>query len=233
MTSEHEVFALRRWMYNRRDPETGEVTKEFRDGLRAFINQAVNNPFTPNDGNIFCPCVKCGNNKYLNIDMVKRHVYNRGFTPNYYVWFSHGEGYSVGASSSRTGAGVDVQPSHANVNDNLGGNMFDHQQGNRYHDMVSDAYHGSNIPVGVENIIEEPNAEAKQFYDMLNAANQPIYEGCREGLSKLSLASMLMSIKSEGNISERSMNQLADVFKEYLQPVKRLYQSERTLVAMR
>ena len=81
--------------------------------------------------------------------------------------------------------------------------------------MVTDAYHGS-ILVGSENIIEEPNAEVKQFYDILDAANQLIYEGCREGLSKQSLASRLMSIKSEGNIIERSMNQLVYAFKEYL-----------------
>ena len=120
----------------------------------------------------------------------------------------------MGVVSSSTSDGVDDQPNH-NANYNYGENMFEsyeHLQGNRYLDMVTDAYHGS-IPVCSENSFEEPNAEAKQFYDMLDAANQPIYEGCREGLSKLSLASRLMSIKSEGNITKRRINQIVDAFK--------------------
>ena len=105
------VYALRKWMYNRKDPETREVTKEYRVGLRAFIHQATNNPYAKRDGNIFCPCRTCKNNQYLEIDIVKTHLYNRGFMPNYYVWFSHGEGFSLGAGSSSTGDGVD-QPSY-------------------------------------------------------------------------------------------------------------------------
>ena len=56
--------------------------------------------------------------------MVKRHVYNRGFTPNYYVWFSHGEGYSIGAGSSSMGVGVDDLRTD-NANYNYGKNMFE------------------------------------------------------------------------------------------------------------
>ena len=38
------------------------------------------------------------------------------------------------------------------------------------------------------------NIDAKKFYEMLDAANQPLYSGCREGLSKLSLAARMMNI---------------------------------------
>lgn len=35
----------------------------------------------------------------------------------------------------------------------------------------------------------------KMFYDMLDATIQPIYVGCREGLSKWSLVTRMMNIK--------------------------------------
>ena len=45
----------------------------------------------------------------------------------------------------------------------------------RVHDMVADAFVAHDED-------EEPNIDAKKFYGMLNAANQPLYSGCREGL---------------------------------------------------
>ncbi|WZZ50649.1 hypothetical protein YC2023_050756 [Brassica napus] len=63
---------------------------------------------------------------------------------------------------------------------------------------------------------EEPNIDAKKFYEMLNAANQPLYNGCREGLSKLSLAARMMNIKTDHNLPESCMNEWTDLFKEYL-----------------
>ena len=51
---------------------------------------------------------------------------------------------------------------------------------------------------------------------MLDAANQPIYTGCREGLSKLSLAARMMNIKTDHNLPENCMDAWAELFKEYL-----------------
>ena len=38
---------------------------------------------------------------------------------------------------------------------------------------------------------------------MLAVANQPIYRGCREGLSKLSLVVRMMNIKTDHNLPEK------------------------------
>ena len=70
----------------------------------------------------------------------------------------------------------------------------------RVHDMVADAY-------VADDEEEEPNIDAKTFYEMLDAANQPLYSGCREGLFKLSLAARMMNIKTNHNIPESSMNE--------------------------
>ncbi|XP_048627981.1 uncharacterized protein LOC106359087 [Brassica napus] len=242
MASGHEIYALRAWMYNHKDPETGEVTKEYRAGLRGFLQQATNQPFAREHGKIFCPCRKCKNEPYLEIDTVKRHLYNRGFRPNYYIWFLHGEG----ASSSSTGQGFELPNYNAdyydprepnmfgnNAGDGYEQNMFGNnagdgyeqnmygnnagdgyeQQGNRYHDMVTDALHEAAIP---DSSREEPNIDAQRFYNMLDAANEPIYEGCREGLSRLSLASRMMTIKSDHNLNEKCMDSWAQLINEYL-----------------
>ena len=39
MSYEHKIYALRTWMHNHKDPETGEVTKEYRAGLWGFLQQ--------------------------------------------------------------------------------------------------------------------------------------------------------------------------------------------------
>src|SRR5690606_23570888 len=67
----------------------------------------------------------------------------------------------------------------------------------------------------VENV-EEPNLDAKRFYEILAAANEPIYEGCREGLSKLSLAARMTNIKTDHNLPEVCMDAWAELIKEYL-----------------
>ena len=80
--------------------------------------------------------------------------------------------------------------------------------------MVTDAFRESTsvVDVEVENV-EEPNLEAKRFYEMLDAANQPINEVCREDLSKLSLAARMINIKTDHNLPEVCMDAWAELFK--------------------
>jgi len=105
------------------------------------------------------------------------------------------------------------QPSNFNNDANYGQQVpnqfgYKHNQENRFHDMVTDAFHET-IAAFPENISEEPNVDAQHFYDILVAANQPMYERCREGHYKLSLASRMMTIKADNNLSENCMNSWA------------------------
>jgi len=177
--------------------------------------QATNESFARANGSIFCPCRKCLNDKYLEFNLVKKHLYNRGFMSNYYLWLRHGEGCRDSAGSSNMNYGV-VEPT--NYYENYGHHQesdqgYNHE--NRFHDMVTDAFHETTAAFH-ENIIEEPNVDAQRFYDMLDAANKPIYEECREGQSKLSLASRMMTIKADNNLSENCMDSWAELIKEYL-----------------
>jgi len=92
---------------------------------------------------IFCPSRKCLNEKYLEFNVVKKHLYNRGFMPNYYVWLRHEEDCRYSAWTSNTNYGVE-QPSNFNNDANYGQHVPDqfgygHNKENRFHDMVTDA----------------------------------------------------------------------------------------------
>lgn len=55
------IEVTRKWMHNHRDSASGEVTKEFHNGLCNFMNQAISQPFAIENNKIFCPCPKCVN----------------------------------------------------------------------------------------------------------------------------------------------------------------------------
>lgn len=63
-------------------------------------------------------------------------------------------------------------------------------------------------------MLEEPNIEGKKLDDTLHATFQLIR--CSDGQSKLSLASTMMTIKTEDNLSESCMDKWAGLFHEYL-----------------
>ena len=56
-------------------------------------------------------------------------------------------------------------------------------------------------------VSEQPNAEAQAFYDMLQTAQTPLWEGCSTQ-TELSNAVRLMSIKSDYNMPQNCMNEV-------------------------
>ncbi|KAG7556816.1 Zinc knuckle CX2CX4HX4C [Arabidopsis suecica] len=86
---------------------------------------------------------------------------------------------------------------------------------NPYATLASEAFDNPESRFG-ENIEEEPNAKAKRFYDILVAAKNPIYDGCKEGHSQLSLAARLMSLKTDYNLSQNCMDAICEMMQEYL-----------------
>ena len=155
--------------------------------------QAGNTPLTQETCKMLCPCRKCKNTKFARSETVWKRLVSRGFTPHYYIWFLYGEGDSRNEARSSThfeDGGNREEPSHLHPESSYPqeDHVVDHD---RMHDMVTYVFRETTSVVAakVENV-EEPNLEAKSFYDMLDAANQPIYEGYREGLSKLSSAQL-------------------------------------------
>ncbi|KAL1204279.1 hypothetical protein V5N11_002255 [Cardamine amara subsp. amara] len=218
MSSASDVRRERRWMYKHKDYD-GNVTQDFINGLEIFMYQAGQTPLTIETGKMFCPCRKCKNTRFVHSETVWRHLLNRGFTGHYYIWFQHGEG-SYGHQHEESSSNNNYEAVASGEPSNLHGRDHYHaDQGGlehyRIHDMVTDAFYETTTAFG-DNSVEEPKLDAKRFYEMLDAANQPIYDGCREGLSKLSLASRMMTIKTDHNLGEVCMDAWDELLKEYL-----------------
>ncbi|KAG7548108.1 Transposon En/Spm-like [Arabidopsis suecica] len=220
----------REWMYNRIDPYTSHVSGEYLAGVEQFIDFASSH-VEDRKGRFYCPCVVCQNSKRMKAATISSHLLSRGFMANYYVWYEHGEDYNVvgeGTSSHHEYADNTnyTSSTHEPIGfdgENVYAGMANDGE-NVYAGMVNDAFHGS-VPYneynehdqsGNDHVHEEPTQEAKRFYDMLAAANTPLYDGCREGQSQLSLAARFMNNKVDYNLSETCMDGWAELFTEYL-----------------
>ncbi|XP_010456912.1 PREDICTED: uncharacterized protein LOC104738435 [Camelina sativa] len=205
----------RAWMYNLIDPFTNHISSDYSAGVEEFIDFACSHAQNSR-GRFYCPCVVCHNSKSLKAASVSNHLLSRGFMPNYYVWYEHGEDYDVVGEGNSSHYASNTDYARASEPIGLDGE-------NIYVGMVNDAFHGS-VPYneyhehesGNDHVHEQPTQEAKRFYDMLAAANTPLYDGCREGQSQLSLAARFMNNKVDYNLSENCIDSWTGLFTEYL-----------------
>lgn len=63
--------------------------QEYWNGLQAFLRMASEHK--DSDGRIRCPCVRCNNNRFESLDVVRAHVFDRGFHQAYDKCIYHGE----------------------------------------------------------------------------------------------------------------------------------------------
>ena len=193
------------WMYRRIDKQTGELRDDFIRGVEEFDRFArsqqdfvVNNVYR-------CPCTKCKNMKYLTPDVVRLHLYRKGFVQNYWFWTSHGE---VQPTHFGEGTSVDTEV-HWNIQQNNVDNVdvvgYNYQQ---METMLGDAFRCDN-----ETPVPGRNVQAETFYKMLESSQQPLFEGCSTH-SELSAAMRLLSIKSEHNMSNRCFNDVVHLMQE-------------------
>ena len=154
---------------------------------------------------MFCPCIRCDNSKFIPIERVWNHLYQCGFTPNYKIWYLHGEVDIGNIPSTSEYVPVSIEESRMVV------------ESRDTIEMVNDAFR-ENISSFMEDgdRVEEPNLEARRFFDMLDAAKHPIYEGCKSGHTPLSAATRMMAIKSDFNLAEDCVDSVASFVKEYL-----------------
>lgn len=172
-------------MYNRLD-DGGQLRNEFINGVNEFVEFAQEHPVCNDGDRIRCPCIRCKNARYMETDMVKVHLYKKGFTPRYFNWLCHGE-LVDGSSSSST-------------------------QSNPYREMVVDALGDHSLTEGTNSIDEEPNEEAKKFFDLLKAAEDPLFEGSK--MSVLEMAARIISLKCEYNLPHRCVDGFASLVNE-------------------
>ncbi|CAA7060115.1 unnamed protein product [Microthlaspi erraticum] len=202
MSSGNGDYASRQWMYARIDSTSNQLSDAFIEGLKEFIDFAKNHVMFVQKKKMFCPCTKCENRKFLSDDTVAGHLYNRGFMPSYFVWVAHGEHYNI-----------DNQPRQTQENTSMP-NDVPMPVPNPYTEMVTDAF-GEGMSSN-PNMEEEPNEEAKRFFNLLRASQNALYDGCREELSQLSLASRCMALKTDYNLSEKCMDSISKMMRDYM-----------------
>ncbi|XP_013587282.1 PREDICTED: uncharacterized protein LOC106295833 [Brassica oleracea var. oleracea] len=82
------------------DPNTNLLTEEYVQGIGEFMKLVEQQPVAKT-GMLRCLCSICNNNRIIREFVVWTHLYMRGFSRNYKVWYLHGEtGYEYGSSSA-------------------------------------------------------------------------------------------------------------------------------------
>ncbi|KAH0730339.1 hypothetical protein KY289_001527 [Solanum tuberosum] len=155
--------------------------------------------------NVICPCKKCHNIKYMDVETVRYHPLHSGFVENYFVWKHQGAKELIREISS--------------CNDLNGGPQSELGYDNPYQQMVLDTAgpnfnHGSMEEDPNLSMEEEPNPESQKFYDLLQAADAKLYLGSSP--SQLAVVSRMLNIKMENNMSQRGYNQMTQLLKEAL-----------------
>jgi len=102
---------------------------------------------------------------------------------DYYVWYKHGEDFNMNVETSNY-----VDSSYLRENYKSVGNVVE----DPYVDMMNDAfrynvgfddnYHQDGT---YQNVEEQVRNHSKKFYDLLEGAQNPLYDGCCEGQSQL------------------------------------------------
>ncbi|OMO80240.1 F-box protein [Corchorus olitorius] len=139
------------------------TSKDYVEGVDAFLNYV----FKELDAReqIRCPCKKCRNTKINTKEEVRLHLFIHGFFSSYRTWRHH----------------VKKRPVLLNTNTDVrDAGVFDMLRGAC--GVTSTQSSGiSNMDDNSEDNNEHvPNSEAATFYELLNDAKQPIYNGCKD-----------------------------------------------------
>jgi len=184
-------------MYERLDPSR-RLSKQFITGVSEFVSKAMDQTFYTLEGGIRCPCIKCVYEKILQPSHVRAHLLQYGFKSNYIVWVQHGEEMSsednVSYASSSHG-----RTKHVNNIGSMTNMVYD-----AYMQESDIASHYGHMDNDNEYVEKSPNAEAPRFYDMLAAANEPIYDGTTE--SKLSVAIKILAARMNWHTPEKCLD---------------------------
>ncbi|KAK1406435.1 hypothetical protein QVD17_41733 [Tagetes erecta] len=206
-----EWFTNRQWMKKKTNSD-GYCNMKYCENVNFFLDFAYSNETTidrrvTKHGKIVyeikCPCFKCQNVFYSRREKVQKHLLKNAFMNNYTTWHAHGETsiHEVGQSSNT----MEVDATDDDDDDD---------DDNVYRRMVLDSMHPSDYnPTQQLNLesnnleVHAPNPEAKGFYDMLEAADELLWEGEKAtDFKKLEAATNFLNWKSMFNVSTACYN---------------------------
>ena len=148
------------------------------------------------DAKIQCPCVKCVNRQLQMQETVYEHLVCDGMLRGYTIWGCHGE------TTSYISANKDSESPRPSLNTNM------RQVVQEAFGYIDDEHH-TNGPHASGLSEDGPDAETQDFFDLLRAADEPLWEGCE--LSKLSFLVLLFHVKSTNKWSNKSINDLLQI----------------------
>ncbi|PHT79977.1 hypothetical protein T459_18029 [Capsicum annuum] len=180
----------RSWMYERLDGR-GALYSRFVTGVDEFIQFACSQPNRMGGDKVRCPCAKCQNYKFIDVETVKCHLYQSGFIKNYFIWKHQGERDDISETSY------------------VGPNFSQGSNWQPYSNSEPESSHPFQ-----HSMEEDPNPVSKKFYDLLDAADAKLYPG--SSFSQLAVVSRMLNIKMENSMSQRGYNQMMQFLKESL-----------------
>ncbi|XP_059295324.1 uncharacterized protein LOC132048635 [Lycium ferocissimum] len=211
------------WMYERLDGRGG-INSSFVTGVDNFIQFAHSQRNYMSGDKVRCPCKKCHNIKYMDVEIVQYHLFNFGFVENYFVWDYQGEKDMISEIASGNDLHGGAQPElgfdnpyRQMVLDAAGPNFGQGSSSQSYSNIEPDSSHSYELSMEKEpnpsmeedpnpSMEEEPNPESQRFYDLLQAADAELYPG--SSLSQLAVVSKMLNIKMENTMSRIQMMQL-------------------------
>ncbi|KAM7485764.1 hypothetical protein LguiA_001773 [Lonicera macranthoides] len=184
-------------------------SKEYIDGVQGFINFAFMDK-SRETYHIKCPCIKCVNRFYHNLENVMGHIEMYGFDRSYRNWIYHGENFNTLGSSNDNfmdGIALDDAP----VESNFGANMTAMvQEGIEIphinDDMGNEEQRTEGAPVSNDNM--------PTYFKLLKEAETELYENCPTGVTELSFVVELLNLKQLNGWTNRSFTMLLELLRK-------------------
>jgi len=183
-------------MYDRCYSGRRGLKESFVTGVEEFIQKARQYKYYELDGGIRYPCFKCDDTRISKDEIVKVHLYKKGFKPNYWIWTDHGE--DMGDFNFNVGDNCVSGPSSSVYATEM-------DQFKAMEKMMNSALWQHEALQGTQSSnIEEPlNEDTQQCYNLLAEANNPLFEGSLE--SKILVCVRLLSYKSNWNVPDQCL----------------------------
>ena len=209
--------------------EDGLIRWEFAENVKTFIAFAKSQVNFLDGDKIRCPCnrKKCRNRAFLDEETVEYHIIRYGFVPNYYKWSLHGEQLSeVDEGEDDEHGGPFVEADYVGEAEGISAPAV---ASTSYHEMIHDLAGPS---FAWERTEEQPNIQTQQLYNLIDAANEPLWPGC-DTMTQLSAMTRLLTVKSDHRLSERAYDDILHIWKDSLPRDNRLlnnfYETKRLM----
>ncbi|XP_060674878.1 uncharacterized protein LOC132804486 [Ziziphus jujuba] len=178
-----------------------KLSDEYTNGVKSFIELAKHH--LDEDNRTRCPCRYCRNVYFQDISVVGRHLWVKGFSPDYHNWIYHGEalnfqGIEMGFEED------DEAVEHDREEDDNDDMMVALQDATGDMDIDVDAYEGH---------IGDQDHRNKEFSGLFAEVESELYPGCTK-FSALTFLVRLMHIKALNHWSNKSFSMLLELLKE-------------------